>query len=435
MTAIYRVCPICEGRNHPNAALCATCGATIADIAPIEDSAEEAANFSVYEFRYGETDLAESSLRIKGRLYSAVLVILLMLVLGAAAAFVLAPGLLQGEDQLAAAPTGAPPTRIAGPSVTPGTPTATFTNSPIPSATPAPTSTPAPCIRKVAEGDSLIAIVSRCGHGSLAILPTVMALNRITDETRIQIGQEIIVPRPSPAGRASGANPPNDSAAAASPDEQLARLAFDPFAPTLTPTLLPGLMWHIVQPDEDMIYVAAVYNTDVKYLSDLNPELDFLLCDFSEVYGGPECTVQLSVNQYVRVPAPTATVTPFPTASGIRTETPVPTATYNAPIAQSPANAAFFSALEQVTLRWVGTGRLANNETYRIVFVNLDQGSFFSADTTELFFIIPVDWQSQEAGSHRYSWQVQAVNTDSNSIAYRSEMRTFLWQGLGKAGS
>ncbi len=433
MTRTYKVCPICEARNHHNAALCATCGTTIADVAPRQDSDEVDARSDVYDYRYGEADLAESSLALRGRVGGVVLVVLVLIIAGIFAAIALAPRLRDIDAAIAGPVDTAQPTRQAGPSITPGTPTATFTASPPPTAIPTPTPTAAPCARKVAQGDSLISIVSRCGHSSLAILPTVMALNRITDETQIQIGQEIIVPHPAPTVDPASVGASSDSAAAANDEGQLERLAFDPFAPTLTPTLLPGLMWHIVQPDEDMIYIAAVYDTNVKELSDLNPEIDFLLCDFGEVFGGPECTIQLSVNQHVRVPAPTATVTAIPISSGSETPTPPPTATFNAPIAQSPANEAYFSPFEQVTLRWVATGRLEADEVYRIDFSNMDSGERFRADTRELFLIVPAEWQSQDAESHRYSWQVRVMNTVNNTSAYATGLRTFVWQGTGQA--
>ncbi len=432
MTESYKVCPICEARNHRNAALCATCGSTITDVPPRQESAEDETNREVYDFRFGETDLAETSLNVQGRILSAIMVTLFLIAVGIAVAVALAPRLRQGETDLVQRADTALPTRIAGPTVTPGTPTATFTASPIPSATPSATFTPAPCVRRVADGDSLIAIITRCGHRSLAILPTVMALNGIRDETRIQIGQEIIVPRPSPTVDPAATTAADDSVSAKSREAQLERLSFDPFAPTLTPTLLPGLMWHVVQPDEDMIYIAAVYEANVKVLADLNPEIKFLLCDFGAVYGGPECTVQLRVNQHIRVPAPATTITPIPTASGSETPTPRPTATFNAPIAQSPANEAFYSPLEQVTLRWVGTGRLAANEVYRINFANLDTGERYQTETRELFLIVPTEWQSQDAESHRYTWQVSILNTDSNAIANMTEVRNFVWQGTGR---
>ena len=432
MTDTQKICPICDARNHRNAALCATCGTTIAEVASNKDTGDREARAALYDYRFGETDLAEASLTGKGRMLSAILIALLLTISGALAiAWRLSN---QGDNDpaiIAQMPTSSP-TRMMAPSITPGTPTATFTISPVPSLTPSETGTPAPCTRRVADGDSLYAIILRCGHSSLDILPTVMALNKITDETRIQIGQVIAVPLPSPTADPAATPEPQDSAAAESGADELTRLAFDPFAPTLTPTLLPGLMWYFVNADEDMIYVAAIHDISIKTLADLNPEIEFSLCDFGEVYGGPECTVQLLVNQQIRVPAPTPTATPIVAAAGSQTPTPTPTATFNAPLAQSPADEAFFSPYEQVTLRWVGTGALDADDVYRVALTNIDSGERFAAETRELFFIIPADWQSRNAGSQRYSWQVTVVDSNTGASAYSSEARAFFWQGLGQ---
>lgn len=429
----HKTCPICAALNHRHATLCVTCGTTLAQVAPSERASQRAPRSDLYDYRYGETDLAEASLMGKGRFMSVILVALLLIVAGGlAAALHLSNRMREAPASVALIPTLSP-TRVMAPSITPGTPTATFTISPVPSPEPSETPTPAPCIRKVAEGDSLIAIILRCGHSKLDILPTVMAINGIADETRIQIGQEISVPLPSPTDDPAATPAPKDSAAAKTAGDELTRLAFDPFAPTLTPTLLPGLMWYVVQPDDDMIYVATIHEINMKTLSDLNPEIAFSLCDFSEVYGGPECTIQLYVNQKIRVPAPTPTATSIPTTTGRETPTPSPTATFNAPLAQSPADEAFFSPNEQVTLRWVGTGALSAGEFYRITLTNVDTGAQFTADTQELFFIIPSTWQSPTEGSHRYSWRISVAGANADASSYATDARIFIWQGRAQS--
>ena len=304
----FKICPICETRNQRQAVLCSACGTTLANVAPQKSSQPAEPTETTYDYRLGESDLAEESLNRAGRIMSVFLILLIF----ATAALVAVQMLSTRTNDTGAAdaarlPTIKPP-HIAGPTVTHGPPTATYTSSPIPTPPPTSTLTPSPCVRKVAAGDSLIAIVSRCGHRNLAILPTVMKLNGITDETRIQIGQEIIVPLPSPTRDPADSEAPTteseiDSASADPGSERLALPAFDPFAPTVTPTLLPGLMWHIVQPDENMIVIALQYETNAKALSDLNPEIEFSLCDFGLAYGGPECTV------------PFATGTAYPRAS------------------------------------------------------------------------------------------------------------------------
>ena len=332
MTVVYKVCPICGTRSHRNAALCATCGTTIVEVAPNKQAHKDDFDAERYDFRLGETDLAEDSLSRTGRALSATLIIIVLLVAAAIAWTALAPRLQDGSTVMVVIVSTAAPTRMAGPSVTAGPPTATYTASSPPTSAPTDTETPAPCVWKVAAGDSLIGIISRCGHRNLEILPTVMALNGIVDETSIQVGQEIVVPLTSPTPDPAATPPPTaegdvDSASAADDSRStgLALLAaVDPFAPTSTPTLLPGLMWHAVQPDENMIVIAVQYETNAKSLSDLNPEIEFYLCDFGLAYGGPECTVQLRQGQKIRVPAPTPTMTPIPIASGSETPTALP---------------------------------------------------------------------------------------------------------------
>lgn len=440
MSEAFKVCPICETRNQQHATLCATCGTTIAEIAPQESTRERDPAESRYDFRLGETDLAEESLSLTGRILSVLLVLLILLGAAGIAFAVLSS---RAKDTVSAGVGGIPthkPTRIAGPTVTLGPPTATYTASPMPTMPPTDTLTPSPCLRKVAPGDSLIGIITRCGHRNLDILPTVMKLNAIADEALIRVGQEIIVPRPSPtldpaATAVSTDESEIDSASADSRSIELALLAFDPLAPTETPTLLPGLMWHTVQPEENMIVIAVQYKTNAKTLSDLNPEIEFLLCEFGEAYGGPECTVQLRQGQRMRVPAPTPTMTPIPTASGSETPTPLPTATFNAPIAQSPANGTSFLSQEQVTLRWVATGRLSPTEIYRIVLTDTETGASYTAETRELFYIIPATWKPQDKNSHNYSWYVGVLDTSSGRVSHSSAERSFVWQGAEQSSS
>lgn len=436
MSQAIKVCPICQAHNQRGAAVCVNCGAGIEQIAPSIETTASRAQSTQYDFRRGETDLAEASLQRRGQLLSACLIVLVVACLATIAGVLLLTD--RANDSRAAPPVAIveSPTRMGGPTITPGPPTASHTPSPAPTQIPSHTPTPATCLREVAAGDSLISIILACGHQNLAIMPTVMALNGIADEAFIRAGQLIRVPPPTPtidplATPTPSAIPAADSAAA---ESALALLAFDPFAPTVTPTLLPGLMWHIVRRGDSMISIAVQYETDAKGLSDLNPELEFSLCDFSAAFGGPECTVQLSENQRVRVPAPTPTQTAIPTATGSETPTPTATATFNAPLLQDPPEQTFFAADEQVTLRWVGTGRLDENDSYRVTVTAADKSVTYSADTRELFFIIPSQWGTTDDARHTYIWQVSVVDAQSGAVRHASGERSFVWLGAG-AGS
>ena len=427
MSQSIKVCPICQAHNPESAAFCANCGARIGQVAP---AVSAAAPVDGYDFRRGETDLLEASLHRRGQFMGACLFIAFAVILGAAGTGLLFSRMTdETGDELSM--TIEAPTRMAGPTVTPAPPTPSYTPSRSPTPVPSDTPTPAPCLRQVSTGDSLIGIILTCGHQTLEIMPTVMALNGIDDEAFIRAGQVIRVPPPTPTIDPNATDPPtaapgNDSAAA---DSQLTLLAFDPFAPTLTPTLLPGLMWHSVQSGDSMISIALRYETNAKGLSDLNPEIPFLLCDFGETFGGPECTVQLSVNQLLRVPAPTPAPTLVPTSSGSETPTPTPTATFNAPLLQAPPELKYFGADDQVTLRWVGTGMLHDRDSYRLTITADDKGKTHNANTRELFFILPADWQARDGERHIYTWQVSVVDAESGVASYASGERSFVWQG------
>jgi hypothetical protein len=85
-----------------------------------------------------------------------------------------------------------------------------------------------------------------------------------------------------------------------------------------------------------------------------------------------------------------------------------------------------------VTLRWVGSGTLGRNEVYRVHVENLTDGVDYSADTTEIFFIIPNDWQGQNDARYQYAWSVSILNLNRPDEPYfTTETRTFTWQGRG----
>ncbi len=437
MSESFKVCPICKTHNHPNISLCTTCGTSIADVELSSRQAQTTQSQVAYNYRYGETDLYEGSVRGIGRTFT-IGIFIMGILLGIGLTIVALAPSFSNSVTIAETFTPTPsPTLRQLATVTIGVATTTRTPTPTITFTPTETNTPEPCIQTVVAGDSLIGIIIRCGHNTRDIVPTVVQLNGIADETRIQVGQQIIVPWPTGTTdpNAIPTETPESSAnnegESSSVSDEITLLAFDPFAPTATSTLLPGVMWHTVQPQENMIIIASQYGANAKVLSDLNPEVDFARCDFGLTFGGPECIVQLSQGQQVRVPAPTPTQTIEPSPSGNETATPRPTATLNVPNAINPPNQAFFGKLEQVTLRWVATGTLADNEIYRIAVSDITSGETFTADTRELFHILPQDWQATDDQRHNYIWQVSIVNTTNNASTFSTQARTFVWQGTG----
>lgn len=433
MSQSFKRCPICEARNPRDASACSNCGTAIDDVEAQALSDESNPAWRDYDYRHGEADLYEGALQDAARRLSAGIAVVgmaLLAVIGLAIVSMLSARLNAPLGEL---PATAPPARPSFATVTPSIPTAVPTPTPLPTLVPSETSTPSPCIHRVAAGDSLISIIALCGYRSLDILPTVQAINGIVDESRIQIGQDIVVPLPSATLDPLSTSVPQSDVSASLEDNSatdgFALLSFDPFAATLTPTLLPGLMWHRVAAGENMIEIALRYATNAKQLSDLNPEVEFALCEFGLPFGGGECIVELFEGQTLRVPAPTATITPVPTLSGSETPVPSATATINAPFAVGPPDEAIFGASDQITLRWVAPGTLTANETFRVVLSEVDTANRFYAETRDLFFILPRQWQADDDQAHSYTWQVSIVNLTTDASPHATEMRTLVWQG------
>src|SRR5690606_14751707 len=118
---------------------------------------------------------------------------------------------------------------------------------------------------------------------------------------------------------------------------------------------------HTVRSGETIVGIADQFETTLAILDQLNPELLFLNCDFSNPSGGPECNVPLSVDQVIKVPAPTPTPTLSPTPSG--SETPTPTPTYAAPLMIFPPDGAIAQGTS-IRFQWVSVGVLPPDYVY-----------------------------------------------------------------------
>jgi len=430
--------------------ICPTCGTTLTDVNVVsnEPQAQKASTSTArYDYRYGETDLYEGALHRRREMFvfGGMMALAAVVCIGAIALLALR---FLGADIL---PTIAETTDTPTPAATVGggeltffTPTAvsiqtntarpapnliTVTPAP-PTATPSPT--PAPCIRQVAAGDSLLGLALSCGHRDLDVIDLIVATNELSAPEAIQVGQELIIPWPTPTLDPSQPTPPpasedtgadgggGGSNGSASAQEAL---AFP------TETLQPGVAWHTVIKDETMLSIAVQYGANAEILSQLNPEVEFSQCDFGMDSGGPRCIVTLIEGQQIRVPAPTPTPTIPPTPSGSETPTPTPTPTFNAPSSLSPGDRALFQQDELVTLRWVTTGTLGPTEVYRIRARDLTLGVDHTDDTRELFYVVPVEWQGTDGRRHEFSWSVSVIDLDApETPIFTTETRIFIWE-------
>lgn len=464
LTQLFKVCPICGTHAAKDAAYCSTCGNSLHDVG-VSKGTVSSVNARGYDRRFGETDLLEGDSPRTAGMY--VVSTLLVLAVIACVAVVGISGIqflgsrimLEGVTPSVADvispnettdPLPQPTLTLASPlaqdlvlatntsrptmalhTVTPAPPTAT------------PTPTPGPCTRRVQAGDDLITLAYGCGHRSLDIIPAILELNNLDAPERIIVGQEILIPWPTatedPNAAASGSS--GSSEASANDPARVAAANVPDSGPTETPeptlrpteTLLPGIMWHVVQPNESMVSIAFQYSTNAEVLSQLNPEIAFSQCDFGSDTGGPRCTVLLGQGQRVRVPAPSPTPTLSPTLSGSETPTPTATATFNAPSALGPNDRALFLRDDLITLRWVTSGALATRDVYRITMTDETTGTTFQADTRELYFIVPSEWQGSDARLHTYTWTISVLDLSRpDAPIYITEPRTFSWEARGE---
>ncbi|MBC7814648.1 MAG: LysM peptidoglycan-binding domain-containing protein [Burkholderiales bacterium] len=453
MAQPFKICPICDTPAHRNATVCSVCGTSLDSVKAVTLLPNrEKPNKQSYDHHYGETDLFEGDIRWRGGtyLFGAVMTIALLICGGL--------GVWLGARAFQSAVFGLPtavPTAKNSPTINADSFTATApaeadislnTNTPFPTPLmitvtlmPSPTETPGPCTHVVAPNDDLISIVFSCGHRTMDIVPTVLAINGLEDAALIQSGQTLIIPWPTPTldpsiATAESTAEAGDSASLSVAGNFIPGLPGENeefVMPSLpTPTLPPGVAWHQVQPDENIISIAFQYGADIEILSQLNPEITFSQCNFGLPTGGENCIVQVYIGQQVRVPAPTPTSTLPPTASGSETATPTPTATFNAPSLTGPGNLALFRRHEFVTLRWVASGTLSSGQVYSVRVKDLTLRTNFSATTQDLFFIVPSEWQGEDTLRHEYEWTISVIDTERPDDPYFvTQPRIFTWEG------
>ncbi len=443
----FKVCPICGTRTHSNATVCPTCGTSLADV-KASNGSKRGNGARQYEDQFGETDLLESHVHSRGEtlLFAGLLAltaaICMALIILPIAAFTSQAAASTNETATAVAiqTLGIPPTVLTTAPIVLATNTPRPTLS-LPTVTPAPpTATPipteGPCEVQVRAGDDLISLAYSCGHRSMDVLPLILEMNNLDSAESLQAGQTLMIPRPTVEG-ASPEQAATTEGSASSENTSLSQsVAAAGSAATLTPTLypsatlLPGVMWHVVEPNDSMIAIMYEYHTSAEVLSQLNPEVAFSQCDFQYDSGGESCTVLLQPGQLFRVPAPTPTATLSPTLSGSETATPTITPTYNAPSALNPSNRAVFQRDEIITLRWQSSGVLAPGEVYRINASDLTSGASYTADTTELYFIVPQEWQGTDERRHEFEWTISVFNPNQpDTLMFTTAPRTFSWEG------
>lgn len=443
-------CPICDAANPHKAAFCNNCGASLSDVdvelagAPITRG-----HTPGYDFRYGETDLAEEGLRTKARAYLVGILLFMVVFAAAVGVFVVHPALqppstmtptTDPQSIVQASPTTRPTVLLA--TVTRGSPTSTLTPTFTLTPTVTETPTPEPCIQQVQPNDGMIALVSRCGHKHLDVIPLVVTINGLNDENDLRSGQVITIPYPTPTEDPNAAPATQSSSGGVdlvsigsggglSQEDVRATQAVDPFfRPTATNP--PGVQNYTVVSGDTIISVIAQFDTTINAIDMLNPDLTFSQCEMGTTFGGNTCSVVLYEGQILRVPAPTPTPTLSPTPNGSETPTPTVTPTFNAPSPISPSGRAYFRRDEVVTLRWSASGILSSGESYLVTVQNLTNGIVHTTRTTDLFYVLHSDWQGTEALQYEYAWTVAVAPAGGGDALYTTQPLTFSWEGRGE---
>lgn len=323
-----------------------------------------------------------------------------------------------------------PPTNTRPPSAT--ATTVAFVVPPtldIPSVTPippSPTATPTrgPCLQKAKEGDTLSAMAARCGHFSKDVIPMILEQNAMKDAASLQVGQQVSIPWPTPTGAPlAAANGVLNTPSAAQMRD-------------LEPTLIAGQAWYTILKGDSAISIAYKYNTTIKVLKDLNPEISTqfsTLCDYGQPAGGADCTVNLTPGNRLRVPVPLPTATLSRTPNGSETPTPTPTPTFNAPYLLSPGNNMLFESGDFPVLRWGGSDRLQAGQVYLLTVRDKALNKVFRIPTKDVFFTLTPEIQSTDGKRHEFEWSVGIALERAGVIPeptdFVTETRTFVWQG------
>jgi hypothetical protein len=298
--------------------------------------------------------------------------------------------------------------------------------SPVPTETPAPptesptpTETPGPYIHIIKEGETLGAIIQFYDYRDFAVIDEIVRLNNLASADFLPgAGSELIIPRQT---------------ATLTPEGVELTATADATRNTTTQggVVIPGttqITCHTVEEGETVVGIAEQYNTTLEVLSQLNPNLYWFGCNFSNYSGGPDCNPNIQVSQCINVPAPTPTPTLSPTPSGNETATPTPT--YVPPISVYPPEGAVAPA-GVFTLHWVSVGVLAENEHYLVKVIDTVNNETYLQVTKDTSMQLPASMIPEDGQAHIITWEVQVATQNENGD-YRpitdSDRHSFQWQ-------
>ncbi|MGQ9626542.1 MAG: LysM peptidoglycan-binding domain-containing protein [Anaerolineae bacterium] len=326
----------------------------------------------------------------------------------------------------------------------------TATPSPTPTVTPSPRPTftftpPPPVIHKVRPGETLLFIADYYGTTVEAIIKA----NGIEDPRWLIVGEEILIPIPTPTTIAStpeavrtiereplihivepGENPASIAAKYGTTAEALMeanditdprslRVGQELVIPNASsgPTRVVEMAIHIVEPGDTLLSIAYRYDSTVEGIMAANDIDD------------PRF---LRVGQKLVIPL--GTPTPVPTPTPQPTPTPTPGPPYAAPPLLFPADGQELHGGESVLLNWASVGFLSEDEWYvvRLRYISPEGPQVVSARTKATSWLLPASLRPPaHVSSHLFRWNVtvvrQAEGEDGLAVSPMSATRSFLW--------
>lgn len=320
----------------------------------------------------------------------------------------------------------ATPTETPEPSLTPSatlpaaileSPTATDTPG-TPTETPTETPTPNPYATYIVQpGDTILYIIQQPPffYRTDSVIREIMQLNPfISNINNLQAGSSITIPLPT---------------ATPMPEGFALTASAQPSGPVVEIPSNAEIIQVEVQEGQTIIGIAQNNSTTLPIIATLNPQIQFLNCDFSTPSGGPGCTVFLDKGDLVNVPALTPTPTLSPTISG--SETPTPTPTFRAPQVIFPPQDASAPG-RAFPLQWVSAGVLQPGEVYLIEIEDETAGRTHVDITTNTTYDLPEELVPTDGQVHDMRWRVSVAGQNAQG-AYRhigavGDWRRFRWQ-------
>ncbi len=253
------------------------------------------------------------------------------------------------------------------------------------------------------------------------VIAAVVRLNNLPNENILPPpGSELLIPRRTATPIPVGADATATSDASLGTGQRIGNVTLPQGAVAGCYTVVEG---------DSLIGIADRFNTTLETLSQLNQNLNWTGCRFSEYSGGPNCRPFISVGQCVNVPLPTPTPVPSPTPSGRETATPTPT--YAPALGFYPPDGAIASPVA-MRLEWVSVGVLRPNEVYLVEFQNLTNNTQSLHVTRNTFYVLPESLIPTDGQTHNVRWRVSvASQTDTGAYQFIGgvgDWRTFQWR-------